>query len=68
MGTSSWMILSKHDETQIIVGANFVPGRAQAQSSYRSEVAGMFSIIMFISLVVEFYELDQGSAVVQVVL
>jgi hypothetical protein len=29
MGTSSWRILSKHDETKIRAGANFVPGRAQ---------------------------------------
>jgi hypothetical protein len=60
MGTSSWRILSKHDETKIIAGATFVPVRAQDQSSYRSELAGMFSIIIFISLVVEFYEMDQG--------
>jgi hypothetical protein len=60
MGTSSWWILSKRNEKNIIAGANFVPGRAHYQSSYRSELAGMFSIIVFISLVVEFYKLDQG--------
>jgi hypothetical protein len=60
MGASSCRILSKHDETKIIAGANFVPGRAQDQSSYRSEPAGVFGIIVFISLVVEFFEMDQG--------
>jgi hypothetical protein len=59
MGTSSWRILSKHDETKIIPGAKFVPGRSQHQSSYRSELAGIVSIIVFISLAVEFYEVDQ---------
>jgi hypothetical protein len=32
MDTSSWRILSKHDETKITAGANLVPGRAQYQS------------------------------------
>jgi hypothetical protein len=61
MGTSSWRILKKHDETKIISGANFVPGRAQDQSLYRSELAGMFGIIVFISLLVEFFEMGQGN-------
>jgi hypothetical protein len=60
MGTSSWRILNKHDETKIIAGANFVPGRAQDLSSYQSKLAGMFSIIIFIFLVVELFEMDQG--------
>jgi hypothetical protein len=54
MGRASWRILSKHDETKIIAGAKFVPDRAQDQSAYWSELAGMFSIIVFISLVVKF--------------
>jgi hypothetical protein len=60
MGTSSWSILSKHDDTKITAGANFNTGRAQYQSSYQSELAGIFGIIVFISLAVEFYELDHG--------
>jgi hypothetical protein len=52
-------ILRKYDDTKITAGANFVPGRAQDQSSYLSELAGMFRIIVFILLVVKFYELDQ---------
>jgi hypothetical protein len=31
LGTSSWRILSKHDQTTIIAGANFVLGRAHDQ-------------------------------------
>jgi hypothetical protein len=32
MGTSSWRILSKHDETKIIAGANFVQGEVRDET------------------------------------
>jgi hypothetical protein len=40
---------------------DFVPGRSDNQSSYRSESAGMFSIIIFVDLIVEYYEIQEGS-------
>jgi hypothetical protein len=61
MGTSSWRILNRHQEHTIVTGTNFVPGRPEDQSSYRSRAAGMFSIIIFIALIVEYYEIQQGS-------
>jgi hypothetical protein len=45
---------------KIISGAKFVQGIAQYQSSYWSELEGMFGIIVLISLAVDFYEMDQG--------
>jgi hypothetical protein len=50
MGTSSWRILNKHQETIIGTGANFVARKLEDQSSYRSEVAGMCSTIIFVAL------------------
>jgi hypothetical protein len=43
------------------MGAKFIPRRAEEQSSYISEVAGICSIIVCISLVMEFFEIKEGS-------
>jgi hypothetical protein len=59
MGTSSCRILNRHHEQTIVTGTNFVPGRSDDQSSYRSEAAGMFSIVIFVNLIVEYYEIQE---------
>jgi hypothetical protein len=42
------------------MGSNFAPGHAEDQSLYRSNLAGMFSIIVFLSLIVEFFHVKEG--------
>jgi hypothetical protein len=54
IGTSSWRTLNRHQEKTIVTGTNLIPGRSEDQSSYRSEAAGIFSIIIFIALIVEY--------------
>jgi hypothetical protein len=45
---------------KIIAGADFVPGWDKDQSSYRSKLTGMCGVIVCISLVVEYFEINQG--------
>jgi hypothetical protein len=60
MGTSSLRILNRNQENTIVMGVNLLSGRAGDQSSYQSEVAGIFSIIVFVSLVVEYCDIAEG--------
>jgi hypothetical protein len=60
MGKASWRIMNKHMEHSLVSGTNFVPGGGKDQSSHRSKVTGMLRIVVFVTLVVEFFHLEEG--------
>lgn len=59
MGTAAWKILGTSTNTWIS-GSTWVPGPTESQSSFRSELAGMFSIALLVSFLCEYYHISEG--------
>lgn len=39
----------------VVVGDNVVPGSPDSQSSYRSELSGLYGIVFFITTMIEYF-------------
>jgi hypothetical protein len=52
--TSSWIIEATHLKA-FITGSNIVPGFKLGHSSFRSELAGLYAIVFFITTAIEWY-------------
>ena len=63
IGTACYIIESE-DATERIVGLVDVPGREDEQDSYRSELAGVYGIINFLSILSKYGEINDGHVVV----
>ncbi len=59
-GTASWVIEGQ-DSSGRLVGDVIVPGSASDQSAYRSELAGIYSILVTVKKVCEYFHILQGS-------
>ncbi len=59
-GTASWVIEGQ-DSSGRLVGDVIVPGSASDQSAYRSELAGIYSILVMAKKVCEYFHILQGS-------
>jgi hypothetical protein len=59
-GTVAWGFEGANDTGQIS-GAVVVPGSAKDQSSYRSELAGIYSILAFAKRLCVLYKMTTGS-------
>ncbi len=59
-GTAAWVVEGT-DSNGRALGAVVVPGSAKDQSAYRSELAGLYSILVFVKQLCEFYQISSGS-------
>jgi hypothetical protein len=59
-GLSAWVVEGANELSRA-TGAVVVPGAAKDQSAYRSELAGIFSIMIFIKKLCEFYNISSGA-------
>jgi hypothetical protein len=59
-GTAAWVLEGACPKGRII-GRVVVPGTAKDQSAYRSELAGIFSILLTVNKLCEFFNVDSGS-------
>ena len=59
-GTAAW-VLEGIDSVGRIKGAVVVPGTAKDQSAYRSELAGIYSIMVAVTKLCKFFEIQQGA-------
>ena len=62
-GTAAWIIES-HDGTQRMIGRVLVPGYPSDHSAYRSELAGLYSIVLVVETIKEVWGQTAGSVVV----
>ena len=58
-GTAAWSIQGP-TEVHLLTGSCIVPGHAKDQSAYRSELAGLYAIIIMIESVCEVFEIKKG--------
>ena len=56
-GTASWWIETEED---CMSGDTLAPGMAQDQSSYRSELAGIYSILIIMHHMCRYYAVTEG--------
>ena len=59
-GTASW-VLEGQQPMGRIVGDTLVPGAPDAQSAFRSELTGLFSIAIMVQSLCEFYSITSGT-------
>ncbi len=59
-GTAAWVI-EGCDSKGRMKGAVIVSGTAQDQSAYRSELAGIYSILIMVKKICEFFDIQQGA-------
>jgi hypothetical protein len=55
-GTAAWVLEGSTPKGRI-VGAVIVPGTAKDQSAYRSELAGIYSILLCVKKLCEFFHI-----------
>lgn len=59
LGTCAWMITLPDDSMECL-GASQVPGDPEIMESYRSEIYGILSIIVFVDIISTFYNINDG--------
>ncbi len=59
-GTAAW-VFEGIDAIGRVTGAVVVPGSAKDQSAYRSELAGIYTIVLFTMKLCDFYQIMTGS-------
>jgi hypothetical protein len=55
---AAWVL--EGEETSGLVGRVITPGEPSSQSSYRSELAGIFAVMFVISKFIQFHNVSQG--------
>ena len=63
-GTTSWVI-ENASGTQRIMGNVLVPGFASDQSAYRSEIAGIYGLVMVTEAIKRLWGLEQGEITIE---
>jgi hypothetical protein len=59
-GTASW-VLEGVDSKGCLVGNVIVPGNKRDQSAYRSELTGIYAILLMVSKLCHYYNINQGT-------
>jgi hypothetical protein len=54
-------IMQSHDGFERIIGKTIAPGGASCHSPYRSELTGIYTVLMFASKLCSYYDVMQGS-------
>ncbi len=62
-GTASW-VLEGEDQHNHIQGDNVVPGDDEDHSAYRSELSGLYGIVITVHAICQYHHIDQGSITV----
>ena len=62
-GTAAW-ILENEQGTQRIMGTVVVPGYASDQSAYRSEIAGLYAMVLVVEMIKEVWGLTEGGILI----
>ena len=62
-GTAAWIIENERG-TQRIMGKTIVPGYASDQSAYRSEIAGIYSMVLIVEMIKEVWKLKYGGILI----
>jgi hypothetical protein len=60
-GTSSLTIVAAKDDIDLLDGDNWVPGTPTDQSAYRSELAGIAGILSVVAIIIQHYDITNGS-------
>jgi hypothetical protein len=55
MGTASWRLFDINLEDQKWIGQLLVPGKLADQSAIRSELAGIYAMILLVNSLVDYY-------------
>ena len=59
LGTTAWIVTTADSSTEC-TGASQVPGNPDIMESYRVEIYGILSIIVFIDLIADHFHIDEG--------
>jgi hypothetical protein len=59
-GTAGFVIQNGNNQEQRITGANVTPGHPNKMNPYRSEIAGIFAIVVIIEAIASFHDLQEG--------
>lgn len=60
-GASAWVLEGEGGKSSNrMVGRNIVPGHAEDQSAYRSELAGILGVVSIVKELVKYYEIEEG--------
>ena len=62
-GTDAW-IIENASGTQRLLGKVLVPGYASDHSAYRSEIAGLYGIVLMVEIIKKVWRLTKGSILV----
>ena len=62
-GTASWILVNR-EENQELVGDLVIPGAPSDQSSLRSELAGLYAIVLMVSTVCQHHDITGGTVTV----
>jgi len=57
---SAALVIEGEDSTNRILAANIVPGDPDDQSSYRSELSGIFGVVTLVNLICAVFEITSG--------
>jgi hypothetical protein len=60
-GTAGFVIQREHHQEGRILGANVTPGHSADQNPYRSEIGGIFAVIVIIEALVQFHDIEHGT-------
>jgi len=59
-GTAAWM-LQEMASKNILSGTTIIPGHTSDQSTYQSELGGIFSIVAMIHNIYKYYTITKGT-------
>jgi hypothetical protein len=59
--TASWRIMSDNNEAEKWSGLHVTPGRKDDQSTFRSEIGGIYAMEVAIELLCKFFHISNGS-------
>ena len=62
-GTASWVI-ENASGSQRILGNVLIPGFKSDQSAYRSEIGGIYGLVLVVELTKEMWNLDKGAIII----
>ena len=60
-GSSGFIITPGKTRHNMFTGMNLIPGSAEDQSAYRSELGGVTGVLAAVSVIVHYYDIKQGS-------
>ena len=60
-GSSGFIITPGKTRQNMLTGRNLIPGSAEDQSAYRSELGGVTGVLAAVSVIVHYYDIKQGT-------